>query len=353
MLCVLRGGSWQGPQDLGAGRDPLVALSDGAGFVAWTDPNVGALVAARYASGQLQSPVTAVAAPVSDGDLAVMSNGDAAVVAPFNAELRSYHYDALSAAWNATARTLAVSSNAVGGSPRIGASADGFTAAYEETDLATSQVSIRAARYTPATGWTATQEFANVAAGESGEINPVALDTAPPGHALAVLDFKQHKSLSASAHDASGSGWTPTVLHADTEPQPPLYASGGVDSLGRAWVVWGVHPPFADFELRGRRYSGGWGTTELVYKTYFVSSAAVNVADSGRALLLWIEAGPPDMVLQGAVAEPGGSFAVGSKLLEHFLAVDGSLRVATGPNGHTVAAWVEMPFGMTAGVIDW
>ena len=201
--------------------------------------------------------------------------------------------------------------------------------------------------------WTTSAELADVVTGVPGGQVAHALETSPPGHAVAVLDFSELDVLIASAYQAGTGGWTPQVLHEGNQPSPPLYASGGVDALGRAWIVWAVQAPLADDELRGRRFAGGWSETELVLTTFHAVSVATTVADSGRALLLWIEPDGMSEVLRAAVAEPEGAFAAGPGIYEGFLAEEGSLRVATGPNGHTVAAWLAIPTSITAAAIDW
>jgi len=91
----------------------------------------------------------------------------------------------------------------------------------------------------------------------------------------------------------------------------------------------------------------------LLISTGYAVGSAVTVADEGKALLLWIQHDSPGMVLYGAVAGAGGTFGPGARLLDNLLVEVGSLRVATGPNGHSVAAWLAMPGGMTAATIDW
>jgi hypothetical protein len=327
---------------------------DGSGMVLWEDAN-GSLQAAHHVDEQLGSPDTALPDSAAYHDLAMLPDGDAALLAS-QLELRSYHYDARSETWDAAPRSLPVSANVTIGTPRVGTTEDGLIAVWQESDPAGGQHSLRAARFDPVTGeWTTSSEFADVATVQAGGFTALSLDTSPPGHAVVVLELREWDVLQGSVYDVAAGRWMPEVLFEDSGTLVPYFASAGVDASGRAWAIWAVQPPLQDWQIRGRRFSDGWAATETIVAPFSVSGAAVTVSDAGQALLLWIQPGANAMELRAAVAAPDGTFepGPGQLLASGFLAERGSLRVATGPNGHTVAAWLTIPQGLTAAVIDW
>lgn len=351
ILCSLQAGVWQS-DDVGLGFDPVVGLDDdGAGIVVWTQDDGAALLAARYQGGQLDTPV-AVSDTLAHRALAVHPSGSAVVLVS-QLELVAYHYDPQADTWDTTARALPVSADRIIESPRVEATSAGFMAAWIEIDLVTGERQIRAARFADeATGWTTSEEFANVGAAPAGGGAALALDTSGPGHALITFDISDPRTVGASAYPAQGT-WVRQLLYDDTDQPEPVFPTGGVDASGRGWVVWASQPPVSDYEIFVARFAGGWFTTELLQTTFMVSSMTVNVADSGRALLLWLGAGVGSMALHAAQAEANGAFGPGAVVVDDFLVDGGSLRAATGPNGHTVAAWRTIPGGMVATALEW
>jgi hypothetical protein len=248
--------------------------------------------------------------------------------------------------------------------PRIVADGGGnffaaWTQAWPVTDG--TRLGVYGKRYLPGTGWEAAVTTIDADMADAGMSATGALDIAADsqGNATAVWaandDSWAHMVVRAARY-TPGTGWTPRQILTSEDVQSISGPSVAMDAAGNAMVVWGQATGASTSVqgVRAARYSvgNGWGAPVLI-EPQAVAEAHSGIAPQvgfdarGDAIAVWYHQGQPGIYANRWSSASGWGSATAIAGASATSASEGA-RLAIDKQGHAIALWNQQGGGLLA-----